>query len=450
MDVSKKIVSSLIISSVSLSIYSAPPTMNIKKAIELSKNEIQNLAMQRVAASQTDVATNHTNSSAPKKNKNGKQLTLVNNKNNRQINPKNSSGGDDSLNIAPDAKIAPANYIPHFIWQGPDLAALMVGSASAGFSKPSGSNGSFNILDFNPIFLFSYKELLFIRSSIDFSLDDQSNTNVSLDYINLNLFLHDYAVFGIGKFDSALGYFGQNLSPAWINRMPDAPVGFEGDQAAPQADVGMRLQGGIPVFNKMKVNYALYIANGNQAFVDTTNLMIDHLGTEGYTNNFGNYVYAGRLGFLPIPKLEIGVSAATGKLVLIDLNDGMTVLQRSRGYRALGADLSYKPGNWDLRAEFIQQQISSQSNSIVPQGKKWKAWYAQAAYWILNTPWEPVVRYSKFTAPVASQGQSQWAFGIDYWFAPSIGLQAAFELNRGQSGADTNDNLFLIQLAFGF
>jgi hypothetical protein len=161
-------------------------------------------------------------------------------------------------------------------------------------------------------------------------------------------------------------------------------------------------------------------------------------------------MYGGRIGFLPIPKLEIGVSGAGGKLVLFDLTDGTTLLQRSRTYSAIGADFSYKPGNWDLRAEFIQQLISSETGSIVPQGQKWKAWYGQVAYWIPNTKWEPVVRYSKFTAPVASQEQRQWAFGLDYWFAPSIAAQASFELNKGQEGSDTDQNLFLIQLVFGY
>ncbi len=446
-------------SSVSLSTY-ADNTQDVKREIAQLKTQIQKLEM-RVAsaeqiptASSTDAAIDPSQSTPNNKNKknktaqnNGKQTpptSVVNNKNSNTTTPVKGSTS------TPDQVPSPSNLIPHFSWQGPDLSALIVGGASAGFTKISGHRSSFDILDFNPIFLFSYKDILFLRAAVDFSLDDHGNTNVGLNYSNLNLFLNDYALFGIGKFDSALGYFGQNLSPAWINRMPDSPVGFNADQAAPQAEVGIRLQGAFPLFCTMKINYALFMTNGDQAFADTTNIVIDHIGTDGYTNNFGNYIYGGRLGFLPIPKFEIGISGATGKLAIFDLADGTTLLQRSRVYHAMGADFSYKPGNWDLRAEYIQQQISSESGSIVPQGQKWKAWYGQVAYWIPNTKWEPVVRYGKFTAPVANQEQRQWAFGLDYWFAPSIAAQAAFELNKGQENASTDDNQFLIQLVFGY
>ena len=452
------------VSSLSLSTYAADNTnkVDIKHEIAQLKSQIQQLEMHIASAEQTTNSSDTTNSNANKstaahegkkkisQTNMAQKSTSVINKNNSNNTQNNVTGGDKSSETTSTTITSPANYIPHLSWQGPDIAALIAGGASAGLSKPSGNSGSFNILDFNPILLFSYKDLLFLRSSVDFSLDDHGNTNVSLDYTNLNLFLNDYAVFGAGKFDTALGYFVQNLSPAWINRMPDAPVGFDADQAAPQAEVGIRLQGAFPLFCTMKINYSLFMANGDQGFVDTTNIVIDHIGSDGYTNNFGNYMYGGRLGFLPIPKLEIGLSGATGKLALFNLANGTTLLQRSRVYSAIGADFSYKPGNWDLRAEFIQQLISSESGSIVPQGQKWKAWYGQIAYWIPNTKWEPVIRYGKFTAPVANQEQRQWAFGLDYWFAPSIAAQAAFELNKGQEGADTNDNQFLIQLVFGF
>ena len=351
----KRILFCLIVGIMSLPLwtYAADDTIDVKREIAQLKSQIQKLEMHIASAEQstnsatTDSATD-TSTSTQKSKKKTTQVRIAqsNNKDSRLTSVVNKNKAQDNT---PDQLSSPANFIPHFSWQGPDISALMVGGASAGFSKPSGNSGSFNILDFNPIFLFSYKDVLFLRSSVDFSLDDYGNTNVGLNYTNLNLFLNDYAVFGVGKFDSTLGYFTQNLSPAWINRMPDAPVGFNGDQAAPQAEVGIRLQGAIPLSCTMKANYSLFIADGDQAFVDTTNLVIDHIGSDGYTNNFGNYMYGGRLWLLPIPKLEIGVSGATGKLALFNLADGTTLLQRSRVYSALGADFSYKPGNWDLR-----------------------------------------------------------------------------------------------------
>jgi hypothetical protein len=349
---------------------------------------------------------------------------------------------------APSATVS-ANLVPTFSWPERDITSVIVGSASAGYSKTPKDNGSFNILDYNPLFLVSYKDEFFLRASVDFSLDDEGDTSVSLDYSNINMVLNDYMVLGAGKFDSALGYFVQNLSPAWINRLPDAPVGFDGDQAAPQAEVGMRMQGGFPICDTMKGNYILYVVNGDRGFVDTTKMVIDHIGSDGYTKNFGNYVSGGRVGFLPISEIEVGVSAAGGRIALIDLDDS-SLLQRSRNYYAIGGDITYRPENWVFRGEYIQQQINSRCGRIVPQKQVWKAGYLQASYKIPKTQWEPVVRYGKFLAPVSRQKQQQWAFGLDYWFAPSIVIQAAYEINSGHHGTPADDNLFIIQFAYGF
>ncbi|MDR3492098.1 MAG: hypothetical protein P4M12_08675 [Gammaproteobacteria bacterium] len=461
MEMFKRILFALIvsISSFPLSIYAADDSADIKREIALFKNQMQNLEMQLASAEQTNTNTSDSSNISPtasKKKKFTKKIkkehskdsysTSSYDKSNSTATPKNNYATTE----ATQEIISPAISTP-LSWQLPDITALIVGGASAGYSKPSAHYGSFNLLDFNPIFLVSYKDIMFLRSAIDFSLDNQGNTQTSLNYVNLNLFLNDYAVLGAGKFDSALGYFGRNLSPAWINRLADAPVGFNSNQAAPQADVGIQLQGGFPLFSNSHANYILYISNGSQGFVDTTNTVINHIATDGYTNNYGNYVIGGRLGFLPIPKLEIGVSAAGGKLVLLNSADGVTVLQRGRQYNALGADISYKwDDTLDLRAEIIQQQVCYQSGSIVPQAERWKAWYLQAAFRIPSTKLEPVVRYGKFTSPISSQQQGQVAFGLDYWIAPSIAAQAEYEINHGQSGSGNDVNLFLIQLAFGF
>jgi len=470
-----------------ISIYAANNTIDIKNEIALLKNKIQELEIHIASADQanTEIITDKDiNSSPSNPNKNISSIPAASNKDVSSA-PTISSKDVSSAPAVPNKKklskkikatkrnektvrpifisnkssqvlspeiISPAVSTP-LSWQGTDITALIVGGASAGYSKPSAHSGSFNILDFNPIFLFSYKDLLFLRSAVDFSLDDQGNTQTGLNYANLNLFLNDYATFSAGKFDSALGYFGQNLSPAWINKLPESPVGFNDGQAAPQAEVGIQLRGGLPLCNSAKANYVVYVSNGSQGFVDTTditNIVINNISTGGFTNNYGNYVIGGRLGFLPIPKLEIGISAAEGKLVLFDMSDSTSVLQNGRHYNALGADISYKWDNLDLRAEIIQQQIRSQAGSIAPQSERWKAWYLQAAYRFPSTKWEPVVRYGKFTSSIANQQQGQLTAGVNYWFAPSISAQVGYEINHGQSGTGNNVNLFLMQLVFGF
>lgn len=337
-----------------------------------------------------------------------------------------------------------------YFWPSPDVSGLFTGGASAGYSVPSNQSGSFNVLDFNPLFLFRYKDFLLMESSVDFSLDDDANTNVSLDTLNFNLMVNDAMVFGIGAFDSPLGYFVQNLSPSWINKLPTLPAGFDSDEAAPQSQLGSQLRGGFYLFSNLKMNYIAFVANGPRAYADDTTGLIDYISTDPFPNNYGNFIGGGRVGILPIPDLEIGLSGAGGKLALFDLNSNLTLGEPGRDYTSLGADLSFRWRNWDLRAEVIKQQVGSLKTSLFPQGAGWKAWYLQAAYLIPATKLQPVVRWGGYTSPVSSQSQHQVTLGLDYWFAPSLALQAAYEFNNGQAGTDSDSNLFLIQLVYGF
>lgn len=349
-----------------------------------------------------------------------------------------------------------ADCIP-LSWQGPDISFLLAGGASVGYAKPFGDTSSFNVVDLNPLLLFSYRDLLLMRSALDFAINDTGGTDVSLDNLNINIFLNDYVTFEMGKFDSGLGSFVQNISPSWINRLPDSPIGFDGDQAAPQSEIGARFQGGFRFTENTAMNYTVFIANGPQAFVDTTNNVIDHIGTDGFINNYGDFMYGGRIGFLPIPKFEVGVSAANGHAALIDMSDNSTVLARNGDYRVFGVDAAYKPGNWDFRGEYIQQQLMGDDEDeavgedmLTLESEKWRAWYLQVAYWIPDTQFEPVIRYGRYLAGDSSQNQRQWTFGLDYWFSSSAAAQIAYELNEGQPGTSADSNLLMMQLVFGY
>jgi len=340
--------------------------------------------------------------------------------------------------------------VPSYFWPNPDISGLMTGAVSAGYSVPNQASGSFNILDFNPLFLFRYKDLLFMQSSVDFALDDDGNTNVGLNTANLNLIVNDYMVFGVGEFDSPLGYFVQNLSPSWINRLPDAPAGFSSGQAAPQSELGTQLRGGFYALPTVKMNYIAFVANGPRAMTDSTTGLIDFIATDSFPNNYGNFIGGGRIGILPIPGLEIGFSGAGGKLALFDVNTNLSLGETGRNYQSLGADLSFKWKDWDFRGEVTQQQVGAQVNSMFEQSARWKAWYLQAAYWLPATKLQPIVRWGGYTSAVSGESQHQLALGVDYWFAPSLAAQVSFEINSGQSDPSINNNLFQIQLVFGF
>lgn len=361
-----------------------------------------------------------------------------------------SSGNSQGVFVPQSYTGSSAGTGTNFFWLSPDISGLVTGAVSTGFTVPQMSSGRFNLLDFNPMFLFRYKDLAFLHADLDFALDDDGNTTADLGNLNLNLFINDLMVFAVGSFDSPLGYFVQNLGPPWINRLPDAPVGFDGDEAAPQAELGLQVRGGFYFLSKLKMNYTTFFANGPRAYGDPTTGMIDHIGTDAFPNNNNNFIGGGRLGILPIPNVEIGISGAGGKVALYSLPTGTYLGEAGRNYQVIGADLSIKKYNWDLRAEVIQQRIQSQANSQYPDAQKWKAWYLQAAYWIPETKFEPVVRWGGYSSAVYGQSVHQVALGVDYWFAPSLAIQAAYEINKAQLGTTADNNLFLVQLVFGF
>ncbi|MBI2790680.1 MAG: hypothetical protein HYX61_01875 [Gammaproteobacteria bacterium] len=333
------------------------------------------------------------------------------------------------------------------LWHGTDISGLITGSAAAGYSKPDSQSGSFNISNFNPHFLFSYKDLLLLQSAMDFEIDDLGNTAVSLDMLSLNWFLTDYATFGIGKFESSLGKFVPNLGPDWVNKLPSAPVGFEGDQAAPQSEVGAQFRGGFYLPRCLKVNYVVFIANGPIATADQG--IVQQIHTDGYsTNDRGNFVGGARFGILPIPKFEIGVSAALGKVAIFDTAGDL--LDKRQDYDVLGADISYQWNNWDLRAEYVQQETHIDPDDLVFSGGIWRAWYTQVAYRFSSRNWEPIVRYGKFKTPFDDQDQQQLAFGIDYWLAPSLVAKIGYEFNEGLGDTANDVNVLRAQLGFGF
>jgi Gram-negative porin len=330
-------------------------------------------------------------------------------------------------------------------WKTYDSKAHMAGYANVGYSDGGGGNDGFDELKFNPIFHYGYKDLLLLESEFEFEIED-GETEVSLEYLTVDWFINDYMALIAGKFLSPLGQFQQNLHPGWINKLPTAPSGFRHDEAQPSAEVGVQLRGGfsVPGFNDYSLmNYAFYVGNGPILELNEDGDEIEAVEAAGFTaDEDDNKVFGGRLGFLPMANLEIGVSGALGDLALEDEAD--------RDYDALGFDVFYRWKNLDLRGEYIRQKVDALATSVAPEGQKWEAWYTQASYKLLPTKFELVARYADFNSNHGDQRQEQWALGINYLFANMGMAKFAYEINDGETGEATDDNKFLVQLSYGF
>lgn len=334
-------------------------------------------------------------------------------------------------------------------WKTYDSDWHLAGYAAVGWTDDdSEDNDRFNLVQYNPVFHYQFKDLILFEGELEMEVEEDGGTEIALEYAAINWFVNDYMTLQAGKFLSPIGHFRQNLHPLWVNKLPTAPSGFGHDQAAPLAELGIQLRGGfqVPIAEYSSVNYAVYVGNGPELELNAAGDEIEAVGTEGYTRDLENEkVYGGRLGFLPFPNMEIGVSGAIGE---VGLEVG-GINEPTRDYEVFGADLFARWRKLDLRAEYVYQNVDAQISSIAPEGQDWSAWYTQLSY-LFPYNFEGVVRFSDFESSHSDQEQEQWALGINYLFSANAMAKLAYEWNDGLEGAPTDDDALYLQLSYGF
>ena len=327
-------------------------------------------------------------------------------------------------------------------WKDPVSTKHFAGYADVGYTDSRKATGTFSTARFNPGFHYQYADLVLVDAELELAVTPAGKTETALEFTTVNVLLNDYAALFAGKFLSPIGQFRQNLHPSWINKLPSAPTGFGHDQGAPTSEVGAGLRGGAPI-GGMGFNYAVYVGNGPRLELNGAGDEIEMIESEGAVSNpSGKKVWGTRIGLRPIPKLEVGVSGALGKVVVES--------EPTRSYSVAGADAAYQWRNLDLRAEYVRQKVGDLAVSVAPMGGAWRAWYGQAAYRFAATKWETVLRYGKYTTPHLDQDQKQWAVGLNYVFTPNLVGKVAYEFNKGLAGTPLDDDRLLLQISYGF
>ncbi|MEZ3187060.1 porin [Stutzerimonas chloritidismutans] len=342
-------------------------------------------------------------------------------------------------------------------WRQPDTLIHMTGYASAGYTDSESADGSFNVGTFAPIFHFQYRDIAMLESELEFTIGPDGETDVALEYLTVDWFLNDYMVLVGGKFISPVGQFRQNLHPAWINKLPSAPPGFDMDGAAPVSDVGFQLRGGFPI-GSVRTNYAIFASNGPElmAEVEDGEFGLDGVEAEGFgSDRDGEKTYGGRFGVIPFAGLEIGVSAATGKATVTSIEDGDSSLlsgEGARDYDVVDADFNWQINAFNLRGEYVKTEVGADNGSgaAASEGAVWKTWYTQGSYRLSQSKWELVARYTDFDSPHDSKDQQQWALGANYLVTNNFIGKFAYEFNDGATGSVADEDRLMFQLAYGF
>ena len=342
---------------------------------------------------------------------------------------------------------------------------LVTGYATAGYvNRRSESTFTAGI---NPIFVFRITDRIFVESEVGLELateDGVSSTDTNLEYADINFIINDYMTVRAGKFLTPFGQFPGRLHPTWINKLPDHPLPYEEETGlVPFTSLGVEVRGAVPVGrlgmgSDAKIVYAAYVANGPSLIEDSAD-NAGNLDFDNFADNNDSKAVGGRLGFLPVPELEVGGSIEWGKVS----GDADALL--------LGVDAAYQKeieplgGTIDARVEWVWSRVDTVT--FDPTGAAGfgplrytndrNGGYAQLAYRPtlchdrIVRDLEFVTRYDTIHVPAAAPGaatDTRLTFGVDYWLTPGVVLKAAYQFDSPEHGP--HDNGLMLQAAVGF
>ncbi len=348
----------------------------------------------------------------------------------------------------------------------PDSKWAVTGYASASFEAVSGqTTDSFGLGSYSPIFHYRFKDWIMFEAELEAVTNDFGETEIDLEYAQINLMLSDNATLVVGKFLSPIGAFQERLHPAWINKSVDRPAGLSHHGVAPGSDMGVMIRGGVPVSNDLTFQYSFAVGNGPQfdpgpqTDTDFDPAVESEIALEGFgADNDKNKSLAGRVSLLHKSSVEIGFSYETASISGPEVTDA--TMTRVADYRLWGADASYTKGPWDVRFEYMHSRATPTAG-IDMRERTFEAWYTQAAYrmsGVTEDPilgkFEPVVRYGEYRARIGGAlmgvSEKRWNGGVNYWLAPSIVVKAHVERRNYFLASTPDETRYQLQFAYGF
>jgi len=318
---------------------------------------------------------------------------------------------------------------------------------------------------FIPIFLFQMSEKIHIESELEFSITPEGETEVEMEYLNMHYYFNDNTVITAGKFLIPFGFFGQNLHPTWINKLPTPPAFYgHGGNGSMSPIIPMISDTGINISNTWDLGNAgriftdFYAISGPRqegaahGAGDEADVEVDGeipFPEEEWESKKGDnndtMAYGGRIAYAFLPEWEVGYSYVSGAYS----DDG------DLNYTATNIDINWNGSFAQFRSEIInttrEGEFELDGEEKVKDFDR-NGWYAQGSWqarqlghaWL--NPVELVLRHSVITK---HEGGKRTTFGINYWLEPSAALKVAIEDTKLDSGEYSDDRL-IVQLAFGF
>src|SRR5256714_2364483 len=304
---------------------------------------------------------------------------------------------------------------------------LLAGWAEGMFEARNGQVSTFSA-SFNPIFLWELTPKLLFDSRLEIE-PSGGGTNVNLVNAQISYLLNDYIALGVGEFFSPSNVFVERFEPQWINKLPDRPIGVYHD-VLPNISVGAQVRGGFPI-GSTRANYAFYVSNGPvlNTFDPRSAGTLDF---NSYTDNNDDKAVGGRVGFLPIPGVEVGYGFETSRPGFqgTPFSDLRALVQSVDLEITRDSDLL--KGRINLFAQYawsrVDHAVYDPDGSLgfgpLPLTARRDGGYAEIAYrptkvdidFIRNL--EMIFRWDHLSADPSGLGdpsETRWTLGLNYW-----------------------------------
>ncbi len=304
---------------------------------------------------------------------------------------------------------------------------MVTGYGSVEYINPQGGTHTFDAHNLNLIVIGKLRGDLFAAGEIEY---EHGGEEIALEYAYLAFTRWRYLNVVAGKFIVPFGSFNVN-HPAWINKVPGRPFGFDRVLPATYNDIGVMVRGGLPAGYLSRVTYDVWVVNG-LAGAPGGDLrgMRDNLIDVDKSKSFG-----GRAAFVARQGFEIGASASTGTY-----NDSLGL-----GVTLIGADAAFQRSGFEIKGEVVQATQQAPGGDLKKNG-----FYAQTSYLVVSW-FEPTVRYSQMDFPGASNRDlREISAGVSLYPSDIGALRLFYRINGERSVPEVKDNQFIAQLTVGF
>ena len=332
----------------------------------------------------------------------------------------------------------------------PSNAVVITGYGTVGYLHRPEKNAAPSTFSasFSPIFLFQFQDRFLFESELEFDVED-GVTQTGLEYAQLDVIASDHVVLVGGKFLVPFGVFGERLHPTWINKLPTPPPLYGHHTSEFGAEPLLPVLSDLGVMAKASIERGPWYLTLNGYVTQGPSIgevegpgvppELEFPGSTGDTNH--NKMVGGRLDVALPPWMEVNLSVLNADY------DENNVLD----FTAWNVAAEARHKGVEIRGEYIETRQEFETLTGFPTLVR-RGFYSQASY--RRGSWEPVFRFTKmFDDEIDGTAEEtaawQVAFGIDYWFSPSVALMAAYEVNR-EGGVRIKNDRMVVHVAFGF